>query len=134
MPGLVREVLRAWLAREKSLSAAVSDYAGGRTRPDLLASGLQFVAHSIGGYVLVSMLLEGLDTVVVLWQTSPRPYALALSVLQVSITLYVAVKVGKITEHLSEIHGKMDSKRKPMTIDTNPAIVPRQDPEREGPE
>lgn len=59
-------MLRAWLAREKSLSGAVSDYVGGRTRPDLLASSLQFVAHPIGGYILVSMLLEGLDTIVVL--------------------------------------------------------------------
>jgi hypothetical protein len=72
-----------------------------------VASGVRFAAHSIGGYVVVWALLKGVDVVVHLWHTSPRPYLLVLLALQASFTLYAAVKIGKITEHLSDIRAMM---------------------------
>lgn len=133
MPELVKETLRTWFADEKSIFEAVSDIAGDRTRPELLASALRFVGHSVGGYVLVSALLKCLDAAVSLLQTSPHPYMLALSALQASIMLYATTKIGKIAEYLSSIHGKMNTTR-PMTNETDPATAPHRAPEQEGPE
>ena len=129
---MVREILRTWLAREESLPEAVFDFV--RTRSDLRVSGLKFVGQSVGGYIFVSVLIRSLNTVVTLWQTSRHPYALVLLALQISITLYAVVEVGKIAEQLSEIHGKMDTKRRPMIIEIRSDLAKRRDPEGEGSE
>lgn len=115
---MVSENLRAWLAREKSLSEAVSDWLAARSRAEVLFIVAFYVIQSTSERLLTSLLWRVSTDIARFWQSRPRRYVLLLLLVQIAVVLYAAVEIGKITEMLKEFRPVVEKREERMVSRT----------------
>lgn len=129
-------MLRAWLAREKSLSEAVSDWLAARSRAEVLFIVAFYVVQSTSEQLLTSLLWRASTTLFRFWQSRPRRYVLLLLLVQITVVLYVVVEIGKITKILKEFHILVEKRQEhmvPRTAETETTATSDTECYEEGP-